>query len=226
MKYNNQNLVIIMYKTLFFLVLILLCSTLTLIAEQAMQDVVYLKDGSIIRGKIIEKIPDVSLKIQTRDCSVFFYNMDKVLKITKEPIIVKDQSKVIKKKSPSLAFMLSFIFPGIGQYYNGDAEKGLLQELLFLGGWTLTATAGFNTYALENGRYHTDTTVWCWVGLGIAYGSVIWSWIDAPLSAIKINKENEQYYGHLLQFNRGNNVVGFDFFSTGKNLTASLSYHF
>lgn len=48
------------------------------------QDVVYLKNGSVIRGLIIEQIPNQSLKIQTKDGSVFFYKMDDVEKITKE----------------------------------------------------------------------------------------------------------------------------------------------
>lgn len=47
-------------------------------------DVVYLKNGSIIRGIIIEQVPNVSIKIQTADGSVFFYKMEEVEKITKE----------------------------------------------------------------------------------------------------------------------------------------------
>jgi hypothetical protein len=49
-------------------------------------DVVYLNNGSIIRGIIIEMVPNVSLKIQTRDGSVFFYKMEEVQKMTKEPV--------------------------------------------------------------------------------------------------------------------------------------------
>lgn len=48
------------------------------------QDVVYLKNGSIIRGMIIEQIPNRSLKIMTADGSVFVYEIDQVEKITKE----------------------------------------------------------------------------------------------------------------------------------------------
>lgn len=48
------------------------------------EDVVYLKNGSIIRGVIIEQVPGVSLKIKTKDGSVFFYKMEEVDKITKE----------------------------------------------------------------------------------------------------------------------------------------------
>lgn len=49
------------------------------------QDVVYLEDGSIIRGIIVEQVPGQSLKIETADGSVFFYQLDVVEKITKEP---------------------------------------------------------------------------------------------------------------------------------------------
>jgi hypothetical protein len=48
------------------------------------QDVVYLQNGSVIRGMVIEQVPNVSLKIQTADGSVFVYEMKDVLKITKE----------------------------------------------------------------------------------------------------------------------------------------------
>jgi hypothetical protein len=47
-------------------------------------DVVYIKNGSVIKGMIIEQTPNVSLKIQTRDGSIFVYKMDEVEKITKE----------------------------------------------------------------------------------------------------------------------------------------------
>ena len=47
-------------------------------------DVVYLKNGSIIKGMIIEQIPNVSLKIKTLGGSVFVYKMDEVVKMTKE----------------------------------------------------------------------------------------------------------------------------------------------
>lgn len=47
-------------------------------------DVVYLKNGSIIRGLIMEQIPNESLKIQTSDGSLFVYKMEEVVKITKE----------------------------------------------------------------------------------------------------------------------------------------------
>tara|TARA_R110001592_G_scaffold107256_5_gene300386 strand:+ start:53 stop:577 length:525 start_codon:yes stop_codon:yes gene_type:complete len=47
-------------------------------------DVVYLKNGSIIKGMIIEQIPNISLKIQTVGGSIFVYKMEDVEKMTKE----------------------------------------------------------------------------------------------------------------------------------------------
>ena len=50
-----------------------------------LQDVVYLKNGSIIRGLIMEQIPNKSLKIEMSDGSLLVFQMDEVEKITKEP---------------------------------------------------------------------------------------------------------------------------------------------
>ena len=47
---------------------------------QETQDVVYLKNGSVIRGTVIEQVPGKSLKIKTSDGSVFVYTMDEVEK--------------------------------------------------------------------------------------------------------------------------------------------------
>lgn len=47
---------------------------------------VYLKNGSVIRGVIIEQIPNVSIKIETADRNIFVYKMEEIEKITKERI--------------------------------------------------------------------------------------------------------------------------------------------
>lgn len=51
---------------------------------QQYQDVVYLKNGSVIHGIITEQIPNQSLKIETKDGSVFICDMNDVAKITKD----------------------------------------------------------------------------------------------------------------------------------------------
>lgn len=47
-------------------------------------DVLYLKNGSVLRGMIVEQTPGVSIKIQTKDGNIFVYKMDEVDKMTKE----------------------------------------------------------------------------------------------------------------------------------------------
>lgn len=68
----------------FLLFLILVSISVIAIAQQNYQDVVYLKNGSIIRGVIIEQIPNKSIKIETSDKSVFVYQIDEIEKMTKE----------------------------------------------------------------------------------------------------------------------------------------------
>lgn len=67
--------------------LLLICLALCGVAfafSQNYQEVVYLKNGSIIRGVVVEQVPGVSLKIQTSDGNVFVYQMSEVEKISKE----------------------------------------------------------------------------------------------------------------------------------------------
>lgn len=47
-------------------------------------DVVYLKNGGVIKGMIIEQTPNVQIKIQSKDGSIFVYKMEEVEKMTKE----------------------------------------------------------------------------------------------------------------------------------------------
>ncbi|MEK9149117.1 MAG: hypothetical protein AAB267_03610, partial [Candidatus Desantisbacteria bacterium] len=50
----------------------------------AQADVVYLKDGGVIKGKVIESVPGVSYKIRTADGSIFVFEIDRVEKISYE----------------------------------------------------------------------------------------------------------------------------------------------
>lgn len=52
---------------------------------QQLDEVVYLKNGSIIRGIIIEQVPNKTIKIKTADENLFVFKMDEIEKITKEP---------------------------------------------------------------------------------------------------------------------------------------------
>ena len=52
--------------------------------QSNMVSVVYLKNGSIIRGAILEMIPDSLIKIQTSDQNIFKYKYSEITKISSE----------------------------------------------------------------------------------------------------------------------------------------------
>lgn len=57
---------------------------MVVLAQNAMEDVIYLKDGSIYKGTIIETVPNMSYKIESREGNVYAVTVDEVEKITKE----------------------------------------------------------------------------------------------------------------------------------------------
>ena len=70
-----------MKKVLLILALMLGAFTATL--AQSTKDVLYLKNGSVIYGQLIEMVPEKQVKIKTTDGSVFVYNTSEVDRIEK-----------------------------------------------------------------------------------------------------------------------------------------------
>ena len=58
-------------------------------------DVIYLKNGRVIRGKILEQIPNQSVKIETVEGGEFVYYADNIEKITKESSLKKSKSQSV-----------------------------------------------------------------------------------------------------------------------------------
>lgn len=69
----------------FIITLLLFITSILVFAQDNLQDVVYLKNGGIIRGVIIEKIQDKLIKIETFGANVFVYQMDEIDRIAQEP---------------------------------------------------------------------------------------------------------------------------------------------
>ncbi len=213
----------------FSLFLVLLMTTF---AQQNYDDVVYLKNGSVIRGIIIEQVPNVSLKLQTKDGNIFVYKMEEVEKMTKELAQgYNEQSEYYSgpEKSPGLAFALSFLIPGLGQYYNGDIVKGVVMNALYVTGWVIYFTAGYEEYDYYY-YYYEEETDWLYVGLGIALGTSIWSMIDAPICASNYNdnlRNQKQRYGHMYERYLNDRVVlGIDLSPTLKGFAGGITLHF
>lgn len=83
-------------------ILILFCGLTHLSFAQVGEpvDILYLKNGSMIRGTIIELVPDKTVKIRTSDGSVFVYKMDEVEKIEKAANVLPPESVRSIKNNP------------------------------------------------------------------------------------------------------------------------------
>ncbi|MDO4461473.1 MAG: hypothetical protein Q4C30_03080 [Bacteroidia bacterium] len=60
---------------------------------QKVQDVVYLKNGSIVRGDVLELTPGETIKIETSDRSVFVYDANDVVRVVKEKVDYEDYDR-------------------------------------------------------------------------------------------------------------------------------------
>ncbi len=167
-------------------------------AQTNLEDVVYLNNGSVIRGVIIEQIPGVSLKIKTKDGSIFVYEMKDVTKMTKEESYESKnstQSYIAKepRKEPGLAWLCSFLLPGGGQFYNGDIYKGIVYLVTPI---AMTGLAAGITAAMGDGG-----NLGAYIAVGILNISF---WIDSQIDAVRDAKEINKRNGWLA-FNIGEN---------------------
>lgn len=179
----SQKIVVIVTLSAF---LISMMPSFCLSQDAALQDVLYLKNGSVIRGVIIEQIPGQSVKIRTADGSVFVYQMSEIERIAKEEPGKTMPTKA--RKEPVVACALSIFLPGLGQFYNGQYAKGALMLGAFIAGalFMLVAYVGDIMESNHDEAIHPQGTL----GALIFFGTWIWSVIDAPISASKINRKN------------------------------------
>ncbi|WMX12760.1 MULTISPECIES: hypothetical protein [unclassified Aureispira] len=72
-------------KDKIFISLLLICLSFgAVLGQTTTEDVVYFKDGSILRGQILEYTPKSEIKIQVRGGSILVYPSSTILKIEKE----------------------------------------------------------------------------------------------------------------------------------------------
>src|SRR5690349_13996419 len=68
-------------------------------AQSTYEDVIYLKNGSVIHGMIIEQIPNESIKVKSGE-NIFVFRMDEVLKMSREEVKLpnSEKSSLLKKE--------------------------------------------------------------------------------------------------------------------------------
>jgi len=79
------------------LTMVFMLTSLLVSAQVNRRDVVYLKNGSVIKGDILEVIPNETIKVKTSDGSTFVFKMDEVERTGKDES-VKNEAPVDEKK--------------------------------------------------------------------------------------------------------------------------------
>ena len=102
-----------MKRLILFLCATLLCGAAAL--AQTYQETVYLKNGSIIKGTVLEQEAGGNIKIMTSDGSIFVYKSDEVQKITKEAVSTsRSKSSKGTASAEGEAFRGWRVSPGLG----------------------------------------------------------------------------------------------------------------
>lgn len=175
-----------------------------------MEDVVYLENGGVVRGTILEQIPDKSLKIKRGDGKEFKYRMRDIVRISRQPVL--GSRTFIQKKNPMVALGLSFPIVGSGQFYNGEYTKGVVQMGTAIVGLGLILSAGGDNVDSPDGNLDADNDDWRSIpGYVLFLGGAVWSLIDAPMSANRINRQNQlASHGYSIEFDGGRAALGID----------------
>ena len=82
----------------FLLLLFALWVAVSLVDARGYQDVVYLKSGEIVKGVIIERTLNVSLKLQTSEGLIFTFQNSDVYKVEKEGVAVSIPADISERK--------------------------------------------------------------------------------------------------------------------------------
>ena len=173
----------------------------SLFAQIDFEDVLYLKDGSIIRGTIIEQIPTEYLKIELLGGSVLVYKMEDIEKIQREEIhfSVKDFQK--------------------GKIVNRGAGYKNISEFGFLVGGAENSgyrSAAFTMQTINGYQFNH----WLFTGIGAGldrYGEIdhTYSPIFVSLSGEPFEKRTSPYYfldvGYSFAWRRNENNTGIEF---------------
>jgi hypothetical protein len=122
-----------------------LISPFFLFGQNYVEDVVYLKNGSIIHGLIIEQIPNQSIKIQTKDNNIFVFKMEEIEKLTKESPSTDNSSSTKKKPTGRLRNSFMGFYMGVDFATLGPDSQNFCDEVAS----ALNQTEGFSSFSLS-----------------------------------------------------------------------------
>jgi len=140
----------------------------TILVATTFEDVVYLKNGEIVRGLIIEEIPNKSITIQTFSNNIFIYQIEDIEKIKKEELTKKRSTDIdISDREISIGFGNGIIsFPKGSNFWIAPFEEdkigintfnlrysSLIKNNIYYAG---LFSFGFNKYLFEGNNIETN----------------------------------------------------------------------
>lgn len=170
-----------------YVLLTLLALLISSITNAQQIDCVHLKNGSILKGIIIEQIIGESIKVQTDDGSIFVYKMSEVLKISKENSNVS-QTTPVTYTTPSQTYTPAPITPDLsGRRMTWEVNE-LEEPYLVIGNVAISDETALAYLGQENfDAFKNAATSYYnlkfvdeigWGCLGTALGFMIWGAID------------------------------------------------
>jgi hypothetical protein len=193
-----------------FLLVVVLAGLASFVhAQQTMEEVVYLKNGSIVRGMIIEQVPNRTIKIQTADGNVFVFDMEDIEKLTKEPVF---RGRPVARNRQQVAA------PDTPERKRAGRFSGMIQGM----------GVGFQTLAGSTGMAYFETSFVCgyrfreflFVGGGLGVEHMIGDFRDSynicvPVFVTAKVNMNRKRVSPYFQFDIGTRYNGNVYFQDG-----------
>ena len=197
------------------------------------QDVIVKTSGEEIKAKVTEiGISEIKYKkFENLDGPIMVISKSEVFKINYEngtfELITqvgmqdtkKNTSKYKSRREAGWSFFFSFLYPGIGQFYNKQPGKGIPMFI----GYTVASTIILSGVL-------PDYETWPLI-LTASGGAAIWLWsvIDAPVSSSMINKKYDLTSFDLINNNKLNlnltpNIKPMNMSLTNNHQNYGLSY--
>jgi TM2 domain. len=195
-----------------FMMAFLLCAVA--VFGQNKQEVIRLKNGSTLKGTVVGEVDD-SIAVKSTDGSVFFFATSDITERKAEDMPLAKQVEIAtatqtntqpqvvyvkQKKEPGMAGFLSFLVPGVGQFYYGNNHAGwidlgeaVVSDAMIIGGYL---SCGVNAVRYqETGRlmYQSKAETGACICIAGAIWSLIngiWSIVDAVKGTYAVNREN------------------------------------
>jgi hypothetical protein len=170
MKYSFYRLIV---------VILFITTPFISVAQSDLIDVVYLKNGSIIKGIITEQVPGTAVKIQTADGSLFVFEYDEITKMTREPKLATSAASANQPTPVTSAPATSKPKDRDewGRTYNQNMELATRKKsasigLLSSGSVLVAGSAVLFVLSGDKTRPNTDRNGYLWGGIAAAVAGI------------------------------------------------------